>query len=232
MNKKGKYLIVSPHMDDSIINCHDHIIYWKKKGIYIKIINVFTSFRSKNLSRDAKKYIKKSGFRSIKKFEKERKIEESAVQKRLNVDYENLHYTDGWFRSFNNKPIYPNQNLFKGKISSSDKKLLKDLKKRLQKFYYFDKMVIPLGVGNHVDHLIVRNVCDQTFPISKIDYYIDFPYALNAKNWKFIYFLKFLLSKKSIKFMSKEKQKAIIFYRSQLNLLYPNKINHPEIVLR
>jgi len=218
-------------MDDSTLDCCDHIRFWKKKGIYVKVINVFTKFEGNHLSKIAKDYIRDSGFVSASKFEKARKHEEESVQNTLKLDCENLNYFDRWFRVFNNKPIYPNRFLSSYKISPHDKSIIKDIGIKLSDYLYFNKIFIPLGIGGHIDHLIVRNRAEEVFPKSKLGYYLDYPYALNRKYWSLKLLWRFLISKKSIKSMSKEKINILKMYRSQYPILFAKEPKYSEVIL-
>ena len=43
----GKEIVViSPHLDDAVVSCCDHILDWKKKGNRVRILTIFTAFQT------------------------------------------------------------------------------------------------------------------------------------------------------------------------------------------
>ena len=102
---KGKnFLILSPHLDDAVLNCCNHILSWKKTGYKILVLNIFTKF-GKGASRQ----------------EIERKKEDLMVMEELALFWKNLDFIDGKYRHFDKKLVYrDNESLFSGKVSEYD----------------------------------------------------------------------------------------------------------------
>lgn len=229
---KTNILVLSPHLDDAVLSCGDHVLAWTKQGHKVFIITVFTDFGSNPISIGASDYLNKSGFDNTQDFKKERISEDMKAMKKLNVQYKYLNFTDGVFRKYAKKQIYSYTNLFHGKISRKDRLVENEIGNELSKFRNFDKIVIPLGVGKHVDHLLVRRVAEKTFLGKKIMYYVDQPYGQKLENWDVSKFLKLLLSKRSVHKTTNRKKEILGQYHSQIKLLFPNDIsNFSEIIL-
>lgn len=229
--KNKKILVLSPHLDDAVLSCCDHILDWIKEGGEVTIITIFTSFKNNFISKSAQEYINNSGFDSTEDFEKQRKKEDIEAMTRLRVKWKHLDFIDGWFRCMKNKSVYPDQDLFKGKISPLDKLLLEQIRKALTEYKNFDHIVIPFGIGNHVDHLLITKIVENIFEKRKLIYYLDNPYASNINNWTIVKLIKVLISKKSIKPISTTKKQILNNYKSQITLLFTKSINYKEYLI-
>src|SRR3989344_4554149 len=231
--RRKKILILSPHLDDAVLDCCDHILSWKKAGHSISIVTVFTKFTNRYISQTARKYMQRSGFNNTKDFEAARKVEDVRAMKLLDVEWKHLNYVDGWYRIFKNAPIYNGEELFTGKISEVEFDLLEEIRNSLRVYHEYDHVCIPLGIGRHTDHVIVRNVAESMFNHRKIDFYADFPYAYQYKNWSFSALYKLLFLKRSFKKFSPWKRIVLDCYASQIPILFPwypvNNKMYPEI---
>lgn len=205
-------------MDDAALSCCSHIIYWKKLGIQVEVVNIFTSF-------------KKSQTSKASNFEKRRKREDSEALKKLEIKPLNLNFIDGLYREMNGKSIYTKQTLFSGEISEHDGKLIIQIKNRLKKFNLYDKVVIPLGIGFHADHLIAKNASEKVFDKKKLIYFVDSPYYLRLTNWKLNYVKMLLVRKISVKKISSRKKQILSLYKSQYDLLFKRVPKYYEILL-
>jgi LmbE family N-acetylglucosaminyl deacetylase len=224
---KKKIVILSPHLDDAVLSCGEHILAWKKSGFAVEVISLFTSFQAKKLSPETKRYLTESGFSSLSAFEKERKSEDRAAMKVLSVPFQHLNLIDGGFRQSKQFPTYPTREiLFAGRIAASDFSVVQQVVKKLEqinKKTQSTHVVIPLGVGQHVDHLIVRKSAEIVFPSQKIWYYADQPYVRNPLNWKLSQWWKVMTSSRSWQFSSSTKQKSIECYKSQRKFIEGNQ---------
>jgi LmbE family N-acetylglucosaminyl deacetylase len=234
---KSHFLVLSPHLDDAVLSCADHILEWKKQGHEVTVATIFSAFGTDlHVPKYSKEYVKLSGFESLKKFSVWRLQEDKHAMQLLQIKTLHLGYVDGGFRLRNQKPIYPTaEALFSGKISSFDSTLEKDIEHSLlQIMKKVDCVVVPLGVGRHADHLLVKKVAEKvrTSSKAKIMYYVDFPYALKFKNWDLQLLLQFVTKSISIKRMSTKKKKSMNCYTSQIPLLFSKNPGYFEVVLR
>ena len=129
--KKGtgskRILVISPHLDDAVLDCADHILQLKRAGHYVKVLTVFTKFADKHISSAARTYMYQSGFKKARDFERFRKLEDKQAMNMLQVDWQHLNFTDGWFRTKQTVSLYPENLLFQGHISKSDSPILQKL---------------------------------------------------------------------------------------------------------
>jgi LmbE family N-acetylglucosaminyl deacetylase len=110
--------------------------------------------------------------------------------------------------------------LFRNKISLLDKQLIKKLNLLFKTFNeQYDFIVIPVGSGKHVDHLITSTCATQSMDANRLVYYFDAPYFFHLYNWNINNLKKFKNYKLSIKWSSNRKLMAFNCYRSQKHVL-------------
>ncbi len=235
-------LVLSPHADDAILSCGDHIMKWIKKSTDITVCTIFTNFKTPVISKDAKLFLNHSGFTNINLFKKARDAEDKNALRYMGVNYTSPHLTDGAFRVIKNKLVYESfDKLLSGKISRLDKVTIKKLSYFLQvtKTNY-DLIIAPLGIGNHADHLITSFCAKQSISFNKLGFYIDVPYYFDLHSWSIRHIKTFLRYRKSFRWTTKLKLKVLDFYSSQERLLISASRNilfnerlifYPEIIL-
>ncbi len=215
-----------------MLNCCDHILEWKKKGIKVRIISIFTIFQSGFVSPSAKEYIEASGCKSIAEFENVRVSEDMKAMIHLGVSWNHLDLVDAGFRCNKGKPIYPDSSsLFSGTISTEDLQVLTELRLALKQFRTHGQFVVPLGIGKNIDHIIIKKIAEEMFDSANLYYYIDFPYALSPRTWTLKNVFKVLRAKKTIKWITRRKRELLRIYSSQIELLFDRIDSYPEIIL-
>lgn len=229
-----KIQVFSPHFDDASLSCGEHILRWKKAGIDVEVYTVFSQFESHFLSADSVDFMERSGSNSAQSFQHERSKEDSRSMKLLSIEkYHWLGFTDGGFRSKDELPVYPSHKvLFAGKILDNEewqKKLLSQLKSVLRD----DAVIVfPLGVGQHADHLLVRNLLQQIVHEQRQLQYVDVPYALSFHQWTSEQLIKLLLQPRSLAWSSAQKLKAVEAYTSQVPTLFYDALwEYPECLI-
>ncbi len=228
---RKKIIVFSPHLDDAILDVFDHIQRWKEAGHYVQVVTVFTSFSSRKISKDVKKYSGICGLRPIE-YEKLRKEEDAKAMKYLDIPLEYLDFVDAGFRAHDGALIYNSfRDIFSGALSPFDKPLETSLSRRLAQWSQFDIAVVPQGIGSHVDHTILRRCVEKNFSKNGIYYYVDYPYALKIRNWRMKFIREILFCKKSLQPMSDQKRLAISSYTSQIPGLFPKKTTYPEAII-
>lgn len=229
-----KIQVFSPHFDDATLSCGEHILRWKKNGFDVEIFTVFSQFESHFLSADSVDFMKRSGSNSAQSFQHERSKEDTLSMKLLGVEkFHWLGFTDGGFRSEREEPVYASHKvLFAGKILDSEswqKKLQQELKSLVRE----DAVVVfPMGIGQHADHLLVRNLLLELVPADRRLQYVDIPYALSFQQWTKNQFVQLLTQPKSLHWSSEQKLKAVQAYTSQVPTLFYDQLwQYPECMI-
>lgn len=223
-------VILSPHMDDAVLSLGQHIVNWQKKNKKIKIITVMTSFgNDEEMPLYSKKYISSSGFKSVKDFSKARVREDVEVMKNLRVKHEHWGFIDAGFRRNDRGSTYPTRrDLFNNKISKSDHKIVVEISKKIAK-QKSKIILIPAGVGGHVDHLIVKKAAEKASKINRLSY-LESPYLWESFN--FFEVFRNIFKIKSIFAKVESKNKLLKGYRSQCGLWGDYKFPYVEIIVK
>jgi LmbE family N-acetylglucosaminyl deacetylase len=195
-NKKTCYFI-SPHLDDAAFSCGGLISYLAKRT-KVNVITVFSEAGKEKHSLSALAYVKKCGYSvtRIKRFYSLRRLEDKKALELVGAKVIHLGFIDALWRVSTNpniifkilslflndfRYIYPTfrWHIAKGKIFKDDKINLIKVGDKLKEIISDDRNSIvfcPIAVGNHVDHVFVREVCKENF--GKVVYWQDSPYNL------------------------------------------------------
>lgn len=161
-----KYDVVffSPHLDDAILSAGGKMLDLIQQGKKVCVITVFTNFRSRYTSRASQHHLQLSSETRIRNFRRTRLLENLHACALIRAECVHFNFFDGAFRTApftKNSFLYPDyKQIYGGKINCEDLNMLKQLKKLIHIFcihktkkttHFFG----PLGVGNHIDHLLV-----------------------------------------------------------------------------
>lgn len=147
-----------------------------------------------------------------------RRREDMAFTARLRCERTEFFLPDSNVRGYSERKRYTSEPRFDPIMSQINEKI-EDL---MSDIGAPDRVFLPLGLGNHIDHLLTRNLCRDRFPNhSEISFYEDLPYAFGIEEDDI-----FLVAE-SIKLhlqpvltdlsaLWAEKSEAIRTYRSQL----------------
>ena len=197
---KKKYLIISPHFDDAFLSTFS-LIFNHFEDVFI--INVFTAIdytsqlseqQIKCLAEDLNILPEMVNLNSLTEWIKIRKKENYIACKRIGVEYANLGFSDSLFR-----------------LRKDEEKLKKEILEKIKEIN-FDYIIFPIGIGNHIDHLILNEISRDKFFIKKVLYYYDSPYFGRGKQ-------DFSEFKKLDENIYNNKIKVLSEFKSQINWL-------------
>jgi len=158
-------VIVSPHLDDAVFSCAGTIARLVPEGPVL-VINVFTRYLSK---------LKQRGVVMTEA----RHEEESAAASALGYESICLGELDAVFR----RPEYESLgNIFRAPVAT-DVAWLPEFRARLLGLLseiQFDELLVPMGVGWHVDHVLCFEALRHWQGPAAVRFYEDQPYALFA----------------------------------------------------
>lgn len=218
-----KILILSPHSDDAVFSCFDHIRSWIRSGHDVTVCTIFSKFTPSNPIQDIRAYMKESGFTDPRLFEKARQDEDRNALRYLGAQLITLDLVDGAFYKKKGKSIYPTfKKLFSGRIVADDDRivLLKNYLKKVRRSY--DLIVSPIGIGSQADHVITWQCAQNTIAYKKLGYYYDVPYYFFGRNWARRFLTALVKRKLSIRWITQDKIKCMYYYHSQIRLIIRN----------
>ncbi len=239
-------IFISPHLDDAVFSAGELLLHLAPKT-EVTIITVFTeaSFPPHTLS--AKAFLRQCNCQNALTLFSARRAEDITACQALKINFLHLGFADASFRKKKEKSriakilsgfipelghIYPiyRTDIVSEKIAEKDKNTLLEIEKKLQAIEEnFERGFVfcPLGAGNHIDHIITRDICQKLF--SKLIFWEDSPYNLQAKRKKGIS-SKTNLGSLSISNNKEEKIKIMSLYKSQIKPMFPRGITlKPEV---
>jgi len=194
-------LIFSPHPDDAFLSLGGAMLNWAKEGEKVKIVDFFTVSNYTN-----------KGLLDAYYVTSVRANEDSKAAKLCNAEVEFLNFTDSFLRGYKEAP-YPT------KINwDLDKDMLGRIKGEIAKRAKGNECYFPLGIGHHVDHLLVREAAHQLIKENKIKKYYFYEEMYYAAKYHFVTdFAKSIhLVPKLVRINFDEKQKVLDVYKSQV----------------
>lgn len=190
--KKIPCVFISPHYDDAVLSCGSLLSALSGKTD-ITIVNVFTKANSGPYTLSAKQFLKTSGVTDAVALYKERKEEDKMALSSFSVKIINIDLEDALFRrkkmtsllgkllpEFDH--VYPTYRWHILKKIIQKDPAIKELSIKLASYKNKKNLIFaPYGIGDHVDHKIVRTVCEAMF--HHVILYSDFPYNIRLNTY-------------------------------------------------
>lgn len=229
----NRILVVSPHLDDAALGCCDHLLEWREAGSEVRVVTVFTSFDSPVVPEHQRQLMRLWNIDSVQQLRQRRVQEDVLAMRQLGVEWMHLEWVDAAFRTSGERLLYPSiRELLDGVLHASDANLIQSLSEALQRYADYDLVLVPLTVGQHVDHVIARQAVDFAFEPARRRYYVDYPYAMNPRRWNRAQLSTLFRARKSIRWTSRRKRAVLECYETQMPLLFRRKPRwFPELIL-
>lgn len=168
-------LYVSPHLDDVTFSCGGQIAAQTRAGKRVLVVTIMAGDAPGELTPLAREMHEKWGPESSAAF---RRIEDKHANEILGAD--SLHETgvDAIYRcsAGTHIPLYPRLKDLFGPVSPQDPALFTCME-ILKKLPEARRVIVPLGVGGHVDHHLVRQAAEKVWDPLELWHYEDFPYT-------------------------------------------------------
>lgn len=172
------WIYLSPHLDDAAYSCGGLLWTQTQAG---EEVGVWTLFAGDPPAGPLSPFAEhmhalwKIGDRSFG----DRRAEDHRVCAMLGAEYRHFSFRDCIYRQGGPRArfLYPTDKDIFGKLSRADSGLAEELVDEVTRALPPGaQLVCPLGLGNHVDHLLTRLVAERLG--RPLLYYEDFPYAL------------------------------------------------------
>jgi len=188
----GPYLVVSPHLDDGVLSCGALMSALPPGDVVVATL--FTAVEPGPLSLSARTYLRQCGADDPAALYRVRREEDHAVLARLGAEVVHLGLTEALFRPHPSRAraragrwlpdlalTYPTFrfHVSGGALSRHDEPVVHRAAAEvlaLVERHRPGSVLLPLGVGGHVDHLVAREV-GRWLPELAV-YYADFPYSI------------------------------------------------------
>lgn len=222
-------IFISPHFDDFIFSCSTLASKLQGDGYRINVVNLFTKGTSPPYPKDTLWLLRKCGFKNANDYFLAREKEDKSALSSLGLTSLNLNFIEGPFRlnvSFD-KLFLPNPK----QEFSLYKSLRRKVTNVMNRLFNKQKVTIflPLGIGNHIDHLLVNNSLSE-LP-NNIIYYEDIPYSINREKKELFFHANPEYVMIYNVHASNNKENLAREYKTQFFSLFPNNIfpRHEEL---
>lgn len=225
--------VVSPHLDDAVFSCFEHIREFRRGGADVTVINCFSRCRNDGIvSPVLAPYLRAANCHGPEEYEKIRKTEDAKALDILGIDNQCLDFIDAAFRGSQGKPAYETLcSFYKGPSDKAEMDLAEALAGIFDTLAEFDMALVPMAIGNHIDHVLSRLAAERCKRFKRLAYYADMPYAVRPWKWRALDIKRVFSSSISLRFASALKRQAISCYGSQLEFSMPCAGRFPELLL-
>ena len=172
-------IYLAPHLDDVTLSCGGQVFDRTESGEHILIVTVMAG--SPVLTAESE-YIASlhDRWQLAGDAAAERRAEDAAACAILRADYLHLDVPDCIYRLSpeDGTPLYNSDFDIFGEIHPAEAKLEEHVAQLFRTLPGAGKIVAPLTVGHHVDHLLVRAAAERVWT-NGLWYYEDYPYVEN-----------------------------------------------------
>jgi LmbE family N-acetylglucosaminyl deacetylase len=177
---KGFYdsIYLSPHLDDAVLSCGGQIHQQIQSGKEILVVTIMAGDPPNGIL---------SGFAMSLQDRWELAIDAVAARRQedvkaghlLGVDIVHWDIPDCIYRvdPTSGEALYASEEALFGPIHPADDDLIDDLVRYMTNLPIHHRILIPLAVGHHVDHQLVRLAAERWPNKTSFAYYEEYPYA-------------------------------------------------------
>ena len=197
-----RWIFLSPHLDDAVLSCGGMIAEIAKTA-HVEIWSIFTRAPLRGPYSHAAQWLHSiSGGHTGSRLAALRRAEDRAACKVVGASAVHLPFVEALYRRRSDgRFLY--RHALQGSIHPSDRALIEKIANELKKSLRpGDRVVAPLAIAGHADHLVTREAVHSVIDKGLV-YYVEIPYlegreekvaALTASMWN----LRFLPSAESL----------------------------------
>ena len=175
------HVIISPHFDDGVFSCGGAARQLTDAGHSVLVITMMGGLFQGELPDTpilADLHQRwKAGIDPLR----QRQLEDERASQAIGVDFMHVPLPDCVYRLVGDLPLYPSEESLFGAVHPADyaPRLLKGI--QIPELERAARVYLPLGVGHHVDHQIVRDWgmtrMRDAPDKSVLRFYVEFPYS-------------------------------------------------------
>jgi LmbE family N-acetylglucosaminyl deacetylase len=191
-------IVLSPHLDDAVLSC-GALISHARRRLPVTVVTVFTQAGSPPHTLSGRRCLRISGMADAHELYKARCAEDRRLLERMGVTCLHAGFTEALFRV--KRPagsalrrrasrlcpelahVYATYRLHvtSGRVATRDATTVIDIARVIDEAVARQPGLIlaPLGVGGHVDHVLVRTAAGLCG--GEVGYYSEFPYNLRHR---------------------------------------------------
>lgn len=177
-----RYIYFSPHLDDAIFSCGGIIAQQVGEGKFVEVWSFFTADPPRSGLTHFAKILHKRWGKSGNPYQVRRKEDMDACAL-LTINCRHFGFLDCIYRRYpvNNTPVVKKTaDLFKP-VREKETELVEVITHTISQYLRpEDVIILPLGVGSHIDHLLVKNLAGDL--VNEKLYFPDYPYAAKVNS--------------------------------------------------
>ncbi|MBN1770505.1 MAG: PIG-L family deacetylase [Deltaproteobacteria bacterium] len=226
-----RVIVLSPHLDDAALSCGGLLLALRAMGVPRLVVSVCCGNPPARPSPEGSgKSTQRRGYVSPRK----RRAEDVAAMRMLGSDYVHLGFADGVYRRspLTGELVYrhPRERWVEPRID--DAAFVEELYLLLRRLCLGlgrVLLVVPLGIGQHVDHAITGRVALRLAADLQFLWYEDFPYVIGrgVSPWEGDHPIQALsrlrrvpVARLALPFRAARKAALLECYRTQLSPLF------------
>lgn len=190
MDARYDAIYLSPHLDDAALSCGGQIYRFTRSGQRVLVVTFMTGTPEGGLSPAAVELHGQWGFppeEGIAPVLAARRREDEEACRTLGTEHHHAGLIDALYRRRprDGEPFYPTVESIFGPLVAEDAEVqLGRIAEAIAALPRASRVCGPFGIGNHVDHVLVRRAAERVFG-RDLEYYEDYPYAHSWKaRWK------------------------------------------------
>jgi len=168
--KMADVIYLSPHLDDVVLSCSGQIFDRIACGESVLVVTLLAGNALEPFSELAQ------SIHTASDFIQKRRAEDYKALAYLGADVDHAEFQDAIYRRhpWSGRPLYPRRENLCRRLHRVDGKLVNAVSMWLKQFETMN-VVVPLAIGHHVDHQIVRLAAEKA--LSHVTYYEEYPYS-------------------------------------------------------
>jgi LmbE family N-acetylglucosaminyl deacetylase len=191
ISRQEPLVVLSPHLDDAVLSCGTLMLHAAGRT-EIKVVTIFTEAGPAPYTLSARRYLRQVEAGSASELYRQRQAEDLDALDLIGARYLHAGLPEALFRR---RPvgarrrtlarwlpeaghIYPvyRTHVTSGRIASADAVTVNRVSGLIDELLGDEPAIVlaPLGVGGHVDHVLVRTAAARS--AATVFYYSDFPY--------------------------------------------------------
>lgn len=170
-------IYLSPHLDDAALSCGGQIFARTAVGQSVLVVTVMAGDAPPGLSSPIIDELH-GRWQVPNEVVAVRREEDRAACRVLGADWLHWPALDCVYRMDpeTGEPLYPTWEAVIGGVHPVDAVLVAEVAGLLEELPGYGRLLTPMGIGNHADHLVVRQAAQQAGG-EKLAFYEDYPYA-------------------------------------------------------
>ncbi|MBC7227279.1 MAG: PIG-L family deacetylase [Thermoflexales bacterium] len=171
-------MYLSPHLDDVVFSCGGRVALQVRAGMTVWVVTACAGGPEGPLSDFARALHEYWGLADTDA-PAARREEDRAALALLGAEPVHWGFLDCIYRRApDGRALYTSYEALWGPVADEDEGMLEELTCRIAELPSSATLCVPLGVGRHVDHRLVRQAAERTG--RPLVYYEDYPYAGEA----------------------------------------------------